>query len=56
MNTLPKIKTADMRQYQRDYRAARTARGECIYCGKPLPSARRALRRVACTPCTRAQS
>jgi hypothetical protein len=56
MNTSPKIKTADMKQYRRNYRAARKARGVCIYCGKPLPSERKTSGFVSCRPCSILQS
>lgn len=50
-NTLPKIKTADMRAYQRNYRLARKALGICTNCTKPLSEARRALGRDRCYEC-----
>jgi hypothetical protein len=56
MNTRPRIKCADMKEYQRNYRAARKARGVCIYCGKPLPSERKASGFVSCRGCSILQS
>lgn len=52
MNTLPKIKTLDIRQYRRDYYAARKARGLCPGCGYALSAARKAEGRVYCKTCT----
>lgn len=52
MNTLPKIKTADMVQYRRNYYQARKARGLCPGCGQPLSAERKEAGRVYCVTCT----